>query len=362
MEPGLPTRSLSVRWTGTLEAPFTGNYIIGVKGAVAPDRGLMHVFLDDKEIVGNSAGQGMARTRQTHIDLQAGRKYALRVEYRQPGPAGAAQLVWVPPAEPLLAAAVQAARDSDVVVACVGLNSNLEGEEMAVDVPGFHGGDRTDLNLPAPQERLIEAAIATGKPVIVVLTTGSAVAPAYAAQHAAAMLEAWYGGEAAGAAIAETLAGLNNPAGRLPVTFYAGIDQLPAFEDYSMKGRTYRYFKGNPLYGFGFGLSYSRFEYSGPRAQRTATGARISVRVKNTSSRDGDEVAQLYLAGGEGSEDPIRQLRGFERVHLRAGETRELEFNLDAKDLPQAGAKISIGGGQPVGQPPTSVNVDLATK
>ncbi len=352
MDAGLPTRSLSVRWTGSLEAPFTGDYIIGIKGAVAPDRVLMRVFLDDKEIVGNGAEQGMARTRQTHIDLQAGRKYALRVEYRQPRPAGAAQLVWVPPAEPLLAAAVQAARDSDVVVACVGLNSNLEGEEMAVDIPGFHGGDRTDLNLPAPQERLIEAAIATGKPVIVVLTTGSAVAPSYAAEHASAMLEAWYGGEAAGTAIEETLAGLNNPAGRLPVTFYTGVDQLPPFEDYSMKGRTYRYFKGNPLYGFGFGLSYSRFEYSGLRAQRTATGAQIRVRVKNASSRDGDEVAQLYLAGGEGPEDPIRQLRGFERVHLRAGETRELEFHVDAKDLPPAGAKISVGSGQPLKQIP----------
>ncbi len=352
MDAGLPTRSLSIRWTGTLEAPFTGDYIIGVKGAVAPDRVLMHVFLNDKEIVGNSAEQGMARTRQTHVDLQAGRKYVLRVEYRQPGPAGAAQLVWVPPAEPLLAGAVQAARDSDVVIACVGLNSNLEGEEMAVDVPGFHGGDRTDLKLPAAQESLIEGAIGTGKPVIVVLTTGSAVAPSYAAEHAAAILEAWYGGEEAGTAIAETLAGLNNPAGRLPVTFYTGVDQLPPFEDYSMKGRTYRYFKGNPLYGFGFGLSYSRFEYSGLRAQRTGTGARIRVRVKNASSRDGDEVAQLYLGGGGGAEDPIRQLRGFERVHLRAGETREIEFDLDAKDLPRAPTKISAGGGQPLAQIP----------
>src|SRR6202012_2125221 len=173
--------------------------------------------------------------------------------------------------------------------------------------------DRTDLNLPATQERLIEAAITAGKPVIVVLTTGSAVAASYAAEHAAAMLETWYGGEAAGTASAETLAGLNNPAGRLPVTFYTGVDQLPPFEDYSMKGRTYRYFKGNPLYGFGFGLSYSRFEYSGLQAQRTGTGARIRVRVKNASSRDGDEVAQLYLGGKEGGkeepDDPIRQLR-----------------------------------------------------
>jgi len=154
-----------------------------------------------------------------------------------------------------------------VTVAFVGLNPNLEGEEMRVNVPGFLGGDRTDLNLPAPQEHLIEAAMATGKPVVVVLTSGSAVAVNYAAEHAAALLEAWYNGEEAGTAIAETLAGVNNPAGRLPVTFYRNVDQLPPFEEYSMQNRTYRYFKGEPLYGFGFGLW-------------TAGGASIRAREK----------------------------------------------------------------------------------
>src|SRR5580658_10562640 len=208
---------------------------------------------------------------------------------------GAVRLQWIPPEAPLLAEAVDAVKSADLAIAFVGLNPNLEGEEMNVNIPGFSGGDRTDLNIPAQQEKLIEAAIATGRPVVVVLTSGSALAANYAAEHAAAVLEAWYGGEEIGTAIAETLAGANNPAGRLPVTFYRGVDQLPPFDDYSMQGRTYRYFKDEALFGFGFGLSYSRFEYSGLRAQRTAKGAQIVVRIRNESARDGDEVAQLYI-------------------------------------------------------------------
>ncbi len=197
---------------------------------------------------------------------------------------------------------------------------------------------------------MIEAAIATGKPVVVVLTSGSAIAANYAAEHAAAMLEAWYNGEEAGTAIAETLAGVNNPGGRLPVTFYKDVEQLPKFDDYAMKGRTYRYFSGDALYGFGFGLSYSRFTYSGLRAQRNAAGAKVSVRVKNDSSREGDEVVQLYVSGAGGVDDPIRNLRGFQRIHLRAGETREVEFTVGSADVPKEKVKISVGGGQPVGQ------------
>jgi beta-glucosidase len=229
-------------------------------------------------------------------------------------------------------------KKSDVTVAFVGLNPNLEGEEMRVSLPGFSGGDRTDLNLPESQEKLIEAAMATGKPVVVVLTSGSALAVNYPAAHAAAMLQLWYGGEEAGTAIAETLAGMNNPAGRLPVTFYRGVEQLPDFADYSMNGRTYRYFKGEALYGFGFGLSYSHFTYSGLRAQRSGNAAQISVRVKNDSSRDGDEVVQAYTSGS----DAVRELRAFERVHLRAGETREVRLSVSGI----TGGKITVGGGQ----------------
>jgi len=341
----VPAHGYSVRWTGALRAPFTGDYVLGVRGG----RGAT-VFLDDKEVLGDGAAQGMGRVREAHAHLELGRDYKLRVEYRQMGPTGGAQIVWIPPAAPLLAQALEAVKASEVTVAFVGLNPSLEGEEMQVDIPGFAGGDRTDLNLPAPQERLIEAAIATGKPVVVILTSGSALAANYAAEHAAAVLEAWYGGEEIGTAIAETLAGANNPSGRLPVTFYRAVDQLPPFDDYSMKGRTYRYFKDEALFGFGFGLSYSAFEYSGLRAQRTANGARIVVRIKNNSARDGDEVAQLYLDGGGEAGDAIRQLRGFQRVHIRAGEAREVEFTLGAQDIPKEKLKISVGGGQPVGR------------
>jgi beta-glucosidase len=162
------------------------------------------------------------------------------------------------------------------------------------------------------------------------------------------VLAAWYGGEEAGAAIAETLAGVSNPAGRLPVTFYASADQLPPFTDYSMKGRTYRYFTGTPLYPFGFGLSYSSFAYSGLSARRTNRGAEIRVTVRNTSARDGDEVVQVYVAGGSGEGAPIRSLRGFQRVRLKAGERREVRFVVPPGDLPASPAEISVGGGQPL--------------
>src|SRR5258708_22864544 len=188
-----------------------------------------------------------------------------------------------PPAAALLAEAVEAVKNSAVAIAFVGLNPNLEGEEMRVAVPGFLGGDRTEIVLPEPQEKLLEAVVATGKPVIVVLTSGSALAANFAAERAAAVLEAWYAGEEAGTAVAETLAGVNNPAGRLPVTFYRSVKDLPPFEDYSMTGRTYRYFKGDPLYGFGFALSYSTFRYSGLKPVRSAKGAQVSVRSTTDS-------------------------------------------------------------------------------
>ena len=325
-----PQKRFSVRWTGSLRAPTSGEY------KFSAGRGTQ-IFVDDQPQPGS-------------MNLEAGHDYKLRVEYRQMGPFPPnVQISWIPPAEPLLAEAVEAVKGADAAVAFVGLNPNLEGEEMRVNIPGFAGGDRTDINLPESQEKLIEAAVATGKPVIVVLTSGSALAANYAAEHTAAMLELWYGGEEAGTAIAETLAGANNPAGRLPVTFYRSVDQLPGFEDYSMDGRTYRYFKGDALYGFGYGLSYSKFQYSGLKAQRAASGATVSVRVSNDSKIPGDEVVQLYLSG---SGDAIRNLRGFERIHLGPGESREVKFSIGLADVPKARTTVSVGGGQPVGKVP----------
>ncbi len=356
----LPQHAAAIRWTGTLRPPVTGDYAIAARGGFGA---ALRVFLDDKELAPEpapsnpagrrSGGQPRGSVAPAHAALEADHAYGLRVEYKPKDPAEAgAQLLWLPPEAPLLAEAVAAVKKADVSVAFVGLNPNLEGEEMQVDVPGFAGGDRTDLKLPDPQERLVEAAIAAGKPVIVVLTSGSALAANYAAEHAAAVLELWYGGEEAGTAVAQTLAGINNPAGRLPVTFYRGIEQLPAFEDYSMKGRTYRYFQGDPLYPFGFGLSYAKFEYSALHAQRMPQGAKISVRVRNSSNREGDEVVQLYVGGAGGPDDPVRQLRGFQRIHLGPGESGEVDFSIPAAELPKDKLRISVGGGQPVGKIP----------
>jgi beta-glucosidase len=231
-----------------------------------------------------------------------------------------------------------------------------------VNVPGFLGGDRTRIDLPAEEERLLEAVSATGTPLVVVLMNGSALAVNWAQQHADAILEAWYPGEEGGTAIAETLAGVNNPAGRLPVTFYTGTDQLPAFENYSMKGRTYRYFEGRPLYPFGYGMSYSQFIYGNLKLSSTtvAAGTRLGVdaAVKNMSPRAGDEVAELYLTFPKLAGAPVRALRGFARVHLAAGASQALHFDLNVRDLSmvsEAGDRImapgdyqvTVGGGQP---------------
>jgi beta-glucosidase len=345
----------SIRWTATLTPPATGEYDLTVYTGMWNRSATARLYLDDDEVGfgGAPSRPGPRHPPHARVQLEGGRQYALRVEYRQPGAGGTLQLGWIPPAAAALAEAEALVKDSDVAIVFVGLSSSLEGEEMrAVQIPGFRGGDRTSLDLPAPQEELVKAAVATGRPTIVVLTSGSAISANYAAEHATALLAAWYGGEEAGSAIAETLAGAANPAGRLPVTFYRGVDQLPPFTDYAMKGRTYRYFEGEPLFPFGFGLSYSTFEYSGLSVKRTPDGAEVRATVENTSDRDGDEVVQLYVAGGPGEDAPIRSLRGFQRIQLRAGEGREVSFTLGVDDLPEAEVEISVGGGQPLGSTP----------
>jgi len=259
-------------------------------------------------------------------------------------------------------AAVAAAKDADVVVAVVGITGRLEGEEMKVDEPGFRGGDRTTLDLPQPEQALLEAVAAAGKPLVVVLTNGSALGVNWANAHANAILDAWYPGEEGGAAVAETLSGKNNPAGRLPVTVYKDVNQLPPFESYAMKGRTYRYFDGTPLYPFGYGLSYTTFSYSGlsgpTEAISAGSSASFDVTVANTGSKAGDEVAELYLEFPKVPGAPLRALRGFQRVHLEAGASQKVHFELRPRDLSmvtEAGEPIiaegnytvSVGGGQP---------------
>jgi beta-glucosidase len=351
----LPTAAkFGLTETGFLTPAESGDYKIGLWGQTG------RLFIDGKLVVNVQGRQKSPLT--AVVTLEQGRKYTIRIEHDYTSRVFSLRLVWQkldPGAE---ARAAAAAKDADVVIAVVGITSSLEGEEMYVDVPGFKGGDRTSLDLPAPEEELLKAVKAAGKKLIVVLMNGSALSVNWADRNADAILDAWYSGEEGGTAIAETIAGGNNPAGRLPVTFYTGVEQLPPFEDYAMTGRTYRYFAGKPLYPFGYGLSYSTFRYSKLKVtKRLRVGGKldIAVDVTNTSARDGDEVAEVYLGfPGKMPGVPLRALRGIDRVHLTAGETRRLHFTLEARELsavtPQGDVmvrpgvySVSVGGGQP---------------
>jgi beta-glucosidase len=327
------------------------------------------VFLDGKQIAGfASPDQGEYRGSDTprfQLTFNDEKPHDLRVEYMHHAPLFGAGITmeWQPKPGILTDAAVAAANKADVVVAFVGLSPELEGEEMPLKVDGFAGGDRTSIKLPEAQQKMLEAMAATGKPLVVVLINGSALAVNWAQEHAKAIVEAWYPGEAGSEAIADTLLGKNDPAGRLPITFYASDDQLPPFTDYSMKGRTYRYFKGKPLYGFGYGMSYTSFAYSHLRLSTGTLTAgdtlTVEADVKNTGSRAGDEVAEVYLTPPQTEVSPSVELAGFTRVHLAAGETRHLTFALDPRTLSQVDGKglravdagsytLTMGGAQPV--------------
>jgi beta-glucosidase len=346
-------KDFSARWTGFLTPAESGSYQIGLTGSM--DR----MWLDGKLIV-EDATLHDPNTQTATIELTKGHRYAVKIECLRGG--FGTKLVWLPVSADPISEAASAARQADVVVAVVGITSKLEGEEMKVDVPGFRGGDRTSLNLPEEEQALLGALKGTGKPLVVVLMNGSALAVNWANDHANAIVDAWYSGEEGGTAIAQTLAGANNPAGRLPVTFYRGVEQLPEFEDYAMKNRTYRYFNGEPLYGFGHGLSYTTFEYGGIKLSNSSLRAGdpldVEVNVKNTGKRDGDEVAALYITFPKLPGAPLRALRGFTRVHLKAGEQKHVKLTLSPRDLSyvnQAGDRfvstgdylITVGGGQP---------------
>ncbi|MGH9685981.1 MAG: glycoside hydrolase family 3 C-terminal domain-containing protein [Candidatus Acidiferrales bacterium] len=351
--------AFTVRWTGFLNAPETGEYLVGIRAA-----GVARVSLKDRQIA-QTSGRGSSGTQERlgQVHLEKGQPAKLDVTYGQmSGGHASAQLLWAPVNNAPDPAAIAAARNADVVIAVVGLTSRLEGEEMQVDQPGFLGGDRTNLKMPAPEEALVQAVAATGKPLVVVLMNGSALAVNWEKAHANAILEAWYSGEEGGAAIADTLSGKNDPAGRLPVTFYKDVHQLPNFEDYSMKGRTYRYFDGQPLWPFGYGLSYTTFKYSDltlPSAPINAGDPLdVSVTVTNTGKLAGDEVAELYLKFPDVPGTPIRALRGFQRIHLEPGASQEVKFHLKRRDLSmvtdagdiivaQGQYTASVGGGQP---------------
>jgi beta-glucosidase len=360
-------KDLSVRWTGFLTPDQSGTYQVGLAGS------MNQLWIDGQLIVDDLKLHDPNPITKT-LQLKKGHRYAVKLEYARGG--FGTMLVWLKLIADPVAEAVAAANQADVVVAVVGITSQLEGEEMQVDQSGFKGGDRTSLDLPKEEEDLIKAMKRTGKPLVVVLMNGSALSVNWANEHADAILDAWYSGEEGGTAIAQTLAGVNNPAGRLPVTFYTGVGQLPAFEDYAMKDRTYRYFNGQPLYLFGYGLSYSKFEYSNLQLSTTELNAgdslNVGVDVKNTSLREGDEVVQLYLSFPRVEGAPLRALRGFTRIHLGPGETQHLNLALSPRDLSLVNTagdrlvvagtyRVNVGGGQP-GTPAPSVSTQISIR
>ena len=348
-----PAPARPTRWTGFLTPSESGTHRLGVLGFGN------RLFLDDRKLV-DSTGGFPPPPSVVDVPLEKGRRYAIRIE-SVPRRFAATRLVWTPPQPDVESRAVAAARDADVVVAVVGITSDLEGEENGVDEPGFKGGDRTSLDLPRDEQRLLEAVKGTGKPLVVVVMSGSAIALNWAKQNANAILQAWYPGEEGGTAIAETLDGSNNPSGRLPITVYTGLDQLPEFTDYSMARRTYRYFDGQPLFPFGHGLSYSTFAYSGLKVEAAIEAGQplhVEVQVANTGTRAGDDVVQVYLTFPQLPGAPRRALRGFTRVHLAPGERQDVRFTLNGRDLSHVSLDgvhlvragkygISVGGGQP---------------
>ncbi len=350
-------KQIGVHWTGFLTAQATGDYRIGLRAD-----GTARLSVDGRMVALQYGSHGVD-THLGRVHLAKGEKVTLDAQYAATkGDAPQAQLLWAPVDNTPSPEAVAAAKNADLVIAAVGITSRLEGEEMPVDQPGFLGGDRTSIDMPEPEEALVEAVAATHKPLVVVLMNGSALAVNWINQHANAVLEAWYSGEEGGAAIADTLSGKNDPAGRLPVTFYKDLGQLPKFEDYSMDNRTYRYFTGKPLYPFGYGLSYTKFSYSGltvPTAPVDA-GAPVdaTATVTNTGKVAGDEVVQLYLKFPSVAGAPRIALRGFQRIHLEPGQSQQVHFALKNRDLSMvtelgqpiiAGGEytVSIGGGQP---------------
>ena len=348
--PDLVDNQFSVRWSGQITPTESGEYTLRAAGAFG------RLLLDGRPL----GGRGMAAPE--YVTLEAGRHYQITVELADRFGGMNVELQWSMRGRDYAAEAVAAARKADVAILFLGLSPRLEGEEMPVRVKGFSGGDRETIDLPKVQEDLMRSIIATGTPTVLVLLNGSALAVNWADANIPAIIEAWYPGQAAGTAIADVLFGDYNPAGRLPVTFYKSVEQLPPFEDYSMKERTYKYFTGTPLYPFGHGLSYTTFAYSGlqvPKSVKAGAPVRVSVTVKNTGRRAGEEVVQVYVTDREASVPvPIRRLVGFRRVFLKPGASQRVSFMIDPRELSlitddtrrviEPGVfDISVGGKQP---------------
>ena len=355
-------------WTGFLVPPVTGSYRVGLGGS-----GLLE--LDGQTFLDVGAEHRGPLPSLKTVTLQKGHRYRLRLVSTARG-FGNTDLVWkLVSAQPDADLAAAAAR-ADVLVAVVGLTSDLEAEETGTDIPGFKGGDKTSLDLPAEQQALLERAKATGKPLIVIAMNGSPINLSWAKDNAAAIVEAWYPGQAGGQAVANVLTGKADPGGRLPLTFYRSVNDLPPFDDYAMTGRTYRYFAGTPVYPFGYGLSFTSFTYAPltvtPAAGGAETGLHVTTEVSNSGARSGDEVVQVYLNFPGQPGVPRVALRGYQRVTLKPGEHRAVTFDLSPRDLSavaidgtrqvMAGKyRVSVGSGQPgTGMPVQSAEFTTA--
>jgi beta-glucosidase len=388
--PQVDTANYSVRWSGKLTPPAAGHYVFSLESGDSfpySPKESYRLLLDGKVIGEGSlraghdlsamgsfkAAPGASPTAppimdfpnapSIPVDFADTQPHEFVLEYAHSGDraGGGLTLKWQAPEQAQLDEAVACARQADVVVAFVGLSPELEGEEMRIKIDGFDGGDRTSLDLPAPQHKLLQALAATGKPLVVVLQSGSAVALNWANEHAGAIVEAWYPGVEGGTAIRRTLEGVNNPAGRLPVTFYASLDGLPAFTDYTLKGRTYRYFAGKPLWGFGYGLSYTTFKYGPVKLSADSLKAgdplTATVAVTNTGSVGGDEVIEAYLKTPQ-SNGPRHSLVGFDRVAIAPGASQQVSIRIDPRWLSSVDDQgnrsilagrytLTLGGAQP---------------
>ena len=352
----MPDDNFGIKWTTWLLPPESGTFYIGSWGSSGYE-----ILLDGKQII-SSRSDDAGFHHEVPAELQAGKKYKIEVLYKNYAGDADIKLLWARPRVNLVENAVKAAGEADAVVLVLGLSQRLEGEEMPIKIDGFSGGDRTSLDLPAVQEQLFEAVAATGKPVIVVLANGGALSVNNVQQKAAAILLAGYGGQQGGNAVADVLFGDYNPAGRLPVTYYKSIGQIPPFVNYDMKGKTYRFFTGEPLYPFGFGLSYTSFSYSNlslPAKAMAGEPVTVRVLVTNSGRKAGEEVVELYLSDEKATTPrPVRQLEGFSRIMLQPGESREVEFvltprqfsiinNKDNRVIEPGWFSISVGGKQP---------------
>lgn len=350
------SQHISIRWTGQLVPAVSGKYNITFTG----DDGY-RVWLDNELILESWQDQGPTMDFK-YIELKAKQPYNLKIEYYQNEGGAVAQLKWVRMVGSDQDIYLKEASKCDVIVYVGGLSATLEGEEMPVPYDGFDAGDRTNLDLPAVQTATLKKLKATGKPVILVNMSGSAIALNWENENLDAILQAWYPGQEGGTAIADVLFGDYNPGGRLPVTFYKSVNDLPDFSDYNMEGRTYRFFHGEPLYPFGYGLSYTTFAYSNLEmvsSASTSDNLKVSIDVKNTGTLDGDEVVQLYVKVEDAAVPvPIHSLQGFKRIHLMAGERKTITFTLDPrqfsviddenKRVVQPGkVMIYVGGEQP---------------